>query len=115
MNEGIEKKADNLNLEVKQKISKIDNEIDIASTSLKKLDDMKESLVNINKSLDKCFSLLRESVKSKSMAAEFDDLSNKNLKSLNKLTDNIEDDKKNIRNNLMDEKEKIQKKSYDKK
>ena len=117
MDENKEKKADNTNIEAKQKINKIDNEIENATKGIKKLESMKESFIKINKSLDKCYNLLQYSMYSKEKSIQYDENSNNNIKMLNELTEHIDKGKRYLNQRieiLNSEKEKIQKNKRDK-
>ncbi len=117
MDENKEKKADNSNIEAKQKINKIDSEIENATKGIKKLESMKESFIKINKSLDKCYNLLQYSMYSKEKSIQYDENSNNNIKMLNELTEHIDEGKRYLNQRieiLNSEKEKIQKNKRDK-
>ena len=112
MNDKIEKKADNINLEYKQKLDKIDNDIDNMTRDLKTLNNVKDGFIDINKSFDKLFQLLSLSIKGKQTDIKINEMSEANIHNLNKITENIDEDRKKLQkdiDDLKEEKNKLQK------
>ncbi len=107
-----QKKADNTLLDNKAKINKIDDEISSVSNQKKALENIKDSFIDLNKSIDDCYSLLAASFKGKKVNSFFTNNSLENNRRLKKLTENIDNNTDILQkklNNLNDEKEKIQK------
>ncbi len=112
MNDKIDKKADNINLEYKQKLDKIDNDIDNMTRDLKTLNNVKDGFIDINKSFDKLFQLLSLSIKGKQTDIKINEMSEANIHNLNKITESIDEDRKKLQkdiDDLKEEKNKLQK------
>ncbi len=109
-----EKRADNKVIETKQKINKIDDNLDSEKKKIKNLSDMQDSVNSINRNMDRCIELLSKSIKGPTTQNIFDDMHNTNRKFLINASQNIEDEttiaRKNI-NELYKEKDRIIKES----
>lgn len=117
MNERLEKKADNINLEYKQRIDKIDNDIENKTNDMKTLNNIKDGFIEINKSFDKIFQLFSTSIKGKQTEARLNEMAESNIHNLSKITENIDDDRKKLQrqiDDLVEEKNNIQKEKQEK-
>ena len=117
MNERLEKKADNINLEYKQRIDKIDNDIENKTNDMKTLNNIKDGFIEINKSFDKIFQLFSTSIKGKQTEARLNEMAESNIHNLSKITENIDDDRKKLQrqiDDLVEEKNNIQKEKREK-
>ena len=104
-----EKKADNTIIN-KNKIRALDSEIDFEKNKIKKLDDIEELFITLNKDINKCVELLGESIKGKNIQNKLAAVSENSKISMKKGMSNIEEERKNIRKNissLINEKDKI--------
>ena len=63
MNNKDNKIADNRIEKSKKKIAQIDESIDIEKNKLKKIDNIQEEFVSLNKSINRCIELLSSSIK----------------------------------------------------
>ena len=117
MNERLEKKADNINLEYKQRIDKIDNDIENKTNDMKTLNNIKDGFIEINKSFDKIFQLFSTSIKGKQTEMKLNEMAESNIHNLSKITENIDDDRKKLQrqiDDLIEEKNNIQKEKREK-
>ena len=117
MNERLEKKADNINLEYKQRIDKIDNDIENKTNDMKTLNNIKDGFIEINKSFDKIFQLFSTSIKGKQTEMKLNEMAESNIHNLSKITENIDDDRKKLQrqiDDLIEEKNNIQKEKQEK-
>ncbi len=117
MNERLEKKADNINLEYKQRIDKIDNDIENKTNDMKTLNNIKDGFIEINKSFDKIFQLFSTSIKGKQTEMKLNEMAESNIHNLSKITENIDDDRKKLQrqiDDLVEEKNNIQKEKREK-
>ena len=117
MNERLEKKADNINLEYKQRIDKIDNDIENKTNDMKTLNNIKDGFIEINKSFDKIFQLFSTSIKGKQTEMKLNEMAESNIHNLSKITENIDDDRKKLQrqiDDLVEEKNNIQKEKQEK-
>ena len=115
MDEAIDNKE---NANIKKRIYQVDNLIDKEKKKLHDFDDLHETAVALNKSLNKCFELLLKSTKNSTKERILDDIFNKNQlfysNYANAIDDEIEITKNNI-NYLLEEKDKIKKENNEKK
>ena len=72
------KRIDNNIKESKQKINEIDNMLNIEKKKIKTLEEMKETVYELNKNLNTCISLLSKSIKGKTADIIFNDMENAN-------------------------------------
>lgn len=73
-----EKKIDNNIKTTKQIINEIDNKLSVEKKKIKKLDEMQETLYELNKNMTKCIELLSKSIKGPTTNNIFSDMENKN-------------------------------------
>lgn len=110
MNEKPQIKVDNRISTSKEKINKIDDELEIEKARLKKMDNMQEELHALNKSISKCIYLLSKSIKGPNTNNVFNDMNDSNrmlLENANAtLEEEMADTKKNI-HKLYEAKEEI--------
>ena len=105
-----EKKADNRQITVKEKVNKIDDKLDTEKRKLQKLDDMQEELISLNKNLTKCIDSLSKSISGPITKNVFNDMHNSNrlfyIKTSNIIDEEATSSKRNI-NKLYQEKDEI--------
>ena len=112
MNE--EKKADNsINdiYQTKEKISRIDNRIDIEKKKMKDLDEIEELFSSLTKNISKCVELLNKSVKGKTVNAKLNAIEENNKINFGKSMANIDIQREETKRNLIkltEEKEEYQ-------
>jgi len=104
------KKADNSVITTKQNIEQIDDKINIEKERIRKLENIHEELISLNRNMDKCIEILSKSMKGPTSNVMFDDMHNSNriflLKTASNLTEQAELSRKNI-NKLYQEKDEI--------
>lgn len=107
-----EKKADNSINESKNKINRIDNEIDEHKKHEGLLKNIKEEFIEINKDLNDLFGMVSASIKDKKTNTLIDEMARENLKRLANITEQIDNDTKGIQKRITElnnEKEDIEK------
>ena len=72
------KKIDNEIKTQKQRINELDNKLSIEKAKLQKLDDMQESLYELNKNMSKCIELLAKSIIGPTTNRFFNEMENNN-------------------------------------
>ena len=114
MDNNNEKKVDNRIISSKEKINKIDDELEFEKARLKKLDNMQEELHALNKSISKCIYLLSKSIKGPNTNVVFEDMNSSNHAFIENaqatLEEEMADSRKNI-HTLYEAKEEIIKES----
>lgn len=72
------KKIDNEIKTHKAKINELDNHLNIEKKKLKRIDEMQESLYELNKNMSQCIELLSKSIVGGNSAKMFSEMENKN-------------------------------------
>lgn len=118
-----EKKADNIileknNKENKQIINQIDNAISKQKGNLHKIDNTQETLVEINKSINRCLDLLSKNMNSKESRRKIDNMRTNSMIILKKASGSLEDTRQNTKqviNKLYTNRNQFEKKSKESK
>ncbi len=101
------KKIDNEIKASRERINALDSRLNLEKSKLKKIDEMQESLYELNKNMSKCIELLSKSIVGPTTNRFFNDMENNNrafyLKSNNLLEEETNDTMRNI-NKLYKEK-----------
>ena len=95
-----EKKADNRLIENKNKMNEINSKLDYEKNKMKRLDDMEELFVSLNKDINKCVELLGESIKGKNVSRKLNSVQENSNINLKKGMVNIEEERANIKQNI---------------
>ncbi len=107
------KRIDNNIKESKQKINEIDNMLNIEKKKIKTLEEMKETVYELNKNLNTCISLLSKSIKGKTTDIIFNDMENANrriyMKNNNLLEEETLDTMKKINKLYIEKNDEIEK------
>jgi len=97
-----EKKADNRLIENKNKMNEINSKLDYEKNKMKRLDDMEELFVSLNKDINKCVELLGESIKGKNVSRRLNSVQENNNINLRKGMVNIEEERESIKKNIVE-------------
>ena len=84
----------------KEKINDINNQIDEEKNKMKNLNDMEDIVVSLNKSVETCVGLLRESMQGNNINNKLDSIEESNTINLNKVIGNIDIKRDDVKNNL---------------
>ncbi len=95
-----DKTADNKINIVKSQINQIDNQIYNRKSELKSLIDIHDKYISVYKDISKCISLIRSSIKGNNIDKMLDAMEINNNKHLNKITDEIEENKVMLKNEI---------------
>ena len=108
-----EKKADNTILSKKQKINEIDDMLALEKKQAQKLENLRDNFWNLHKSMDRCVTLLSQSIKGPNIEITLSDMRDSSEKIYNKSNENINMELKRVKkrvNKLYSQKEEIIKK-----
>ena len=104
--ETVDKVADNRNLiddsrgEYRKKLDDYNTKIDVEKSKIRNLDDIADLVVSLNKSVNTCVSLLRESMKGKNITNKLNSIEESNIINLNRTLESLDIKKEKIQNNI---------------
>lgn len=113
-----EKRIDNETTTIKEKLNKIDNKIDIEKRMTKKMEEMQEDLLTLNKSINRCVELLSVSTSGQTTRNMLNDINYQNKILYQNITSEIDEemlDSKMRINKLYEEKDNISKENKNEK
>lgn len=117
------KLADNRDLivdnrsEYRKRLEDYNTKIDIEKSKIRNLDDIEDIVVSLNKNVNTCVSLLRESMKGKNITNKLNSIEESNAVNLSRTIGNIDVKKEELESRIVslnDEKEKYEDKFRDK-
>ena len=100
MNNKDNKIADNRIEKSKKKIAQIDESIDIEKNKLKKIDNIQEEFVSLNKSINRCIELLSPSIKGTKTNHMLDEMFNNNNNLLKNVSSVLDEEKEETKKNI---------------
>lgn len=87
--------------EYRKKIEDYNNKIDAEKDKIKDLEDIEDLYVSLNKSINECVSILRDSVKGKNVTNKLNAIEENNAINLNKTISDIDIKRNDIKNNIV--------------
>ena len=87
--------------EYRKKLEDYNNKIDAEKDKIKDLEDIEDLYVSLNKSINECVSILRDSVKGKNVTNKLNAIEENNAINLNKTISDIDIKKNDIKNNIV--------------
>ena len=95
-----DKKADNILLNNKVKVSKLDMKVDENKKKLDSLDEMEEVFYSLKKNIDNCVELLNHSIKGENVTRELNAISEDNQESFTNSIKDIDSKRDEIRKEI---------------
>ncbi len=87
--------------EYRKKLEDYNNKIDAEKDKIKDLEDIEDLYVSLNKSINECVSILRDSVKGKNVTNKLNAIEENNAINLNKTISDIDIKRNDIKNNIV--------------